>query len=74
MTEPSAVPPLQSQPLRVVVTDIDMPMADIVRFMVRWAVASIPALIILAVIGVVIGVALGALASILTLISSATRL
>ena len=36
---------------RVVVTDIRMPFWSMVRFMVKWAIAAIPALIILAVIG-----------------------
>ena len=36
---------------RVVVTDIRMPFWSMVRFMVKWAIAAIPALIILGVIG-----------------------
>lgn len=32
---------------RVQVTDINMPFASMVGFMVKWAIASIPALIIL---------------------------
>ncbi len=36
---------------RVIVTDIHMPFWSMVRFMVKWAIAAIPALIILAVIG-----------------------
>ena len=39
-----------SQP--VVVTDIDMPFGSMVVFMVKWALASIPAIIVLAVIGI----------------------
>jgi hypothetical protein len=35
----------------VVVTDIKMPFGSMVVFMVKWAIATIPALIILAVIG-----------------------
>ena len=34
-------------PTRVQVTDINMPFASMVGFMVKWAIASIPALIIL---------------------------
>lgn len=45
MTEPAT---------RVVVTDIRMPFWSMVRFMVKWAIAAIPALIILAVIGAVL--------------------
>ncbi|MGA7799766.1 MAG: hypothetical protein WCC36_03065 [Gammaproteobacteria bacterium] len=35
---------------RVVVTDVRMPFLSMVIFMVKWAVASIPALIILALL------------------------
>ena len=35
----------------VVVTDIKMPFGSMVVFMVKWAVATIPAIIILTVIG-----------------------
>ena len=35
---------------RVVVTDIDLPFWDIVQLMVKWAIAAIPALLILGVI------------------------
>lgn len=38
----------------VIVTDIDMPFWSMVSFMVKWAIASIPAIIILALI--VVGV------------------
>jgi hypothetical protein len=36
---------------RVVVTDINMSFVSMVAFMVKWAIAAIPAFIILAVIG-----------------------
>ena len=39
-----------SQNVRV--TDIRMPFGSMVAFMVKWAIASIPALIILTVLGV----------------------
>lgn len=39
----------------VVVTDIDMPFFSMVGFMVKWAIASIPALIVLLIIGAFIG-------------------
>lgn len=35
----------------VVITDIKMPFGSMVVFMVKWAIAAIPALIILAVLG-----------------------
>ena len=35
----------------VVVTDVKMPFGSMVVFMVKWAVATIPAIIILTVIG-----------------------
>ena len=39
----------------VVVVDIKMPFMSMVVFMVKWAIASIPAIIILFVIGIVLG-------------------
>src|SRR5207249_2960039 len=39
------------QKTRVVVADFDMPFGSMVSFMVKWAIAAIPALIILSVIG-----------------------
>jgi len=39
---------------RVVVTDIDMPFGSMVRFMVKWAIASIPAFVILFIIGMIV--------------------
>lgn len=39
---------------RVVVTDIEMPFLSMVTFMVKWALASIPAFLILSVTGFVI--------------------
>lgn len=41
----------QSNSQRVVVVDVNMPFWSMVGFMVKWAVAAIPALIILIVIG-----------------------
>jgi hypothetical protein len=38
-------------PLRVVVTDVHMPFGSMVLFMVKWSLASIPALFILAMVG-----------------------
>ena len=40
---PTAVPLRQA----VVITDIDMPFGSMVRFIVKWVIASIPAIIIL---------------------------
>lgn len=39
---------------RVVVVDIKMPFTSMVTFMVKWAIAAIPAFIILSVIGTVV--------------------
>lgn len=38
-------------PTHVTVTDIDMPFMSMVLFMVKWTIATIPALIILAIVG-----------------------
>ena len=41
----------------VVVTDIKMPFLSMVIFMVKWAIASIPAIIILAIlVSIVMGI------------------
>jgi hypothetical protein len=75
MTDQSTATPSAARTVTLVtVTDVDMPMSSMVRFMVRWAIASIPALIILAVIGLLIGVAFSALAGIAALVSSGTHL
>ncbi|MCF6337191.1 MAG: hypothetical protein L3J84_04460 [Gammaproteobacteria bacterium] len=43
----------------VVVTDIRMPFLSMVMFMIKWAVAAIPAFIILSIIGAVLMMLLG---------------
>ncbi len=43
-------------PRNVVVTDIRMPFWSMVMFMVKWAIAAIPALLLLAIIGLGIAV------------------
>lgn len=48
---------------RVSVVDINMPFASMVGFMVKWAIAAIPAILILAVIGFFIMAALAGLGS-----------
>ena len=45
----------------VVVTDIRMPFFSMVVFMIKWAIAAIPAFIILAVIGAVVATLLSGL-------------
>ena len=57
-TERPPAPPVNYGPPRVVVSDIEMPFWSIVALMIKWAFASIPALL---VIGVVLG-AIGAVA------------
>lgn len=41
---------VQMEKKKVIVSDIDMPFWSMVRFMVKWAIASIPAIFILAMI------------------------
>ncbi|NOX92814.1 MAG: hypothetical protein GXP18_10310 [Gammaproteobacteria bacterium] len=43
----------------VVVTDIRMPFLSMVVFMIKWAVASIPAFIILSIIGAILMMLVG---------------
>jgi type VI secretion system protein VasI len=45
------------------VVDVDMPFGSMVKFMVKWAIASIPALIILMVIGGLVGGAIAGFTS-----------
>lgn len=48
----SDTPPVPSQ--RVVVTDFDMPFGSMVNFIFKWALAAIPAAILLGIIGAVL--------------------
>ncbi len=44
---------------RVVITDVNMRFGSMVTFMVKWAIASIPAFLILLLLGVLFGGFLG---------------
>src|SRR5215218_2822116 len=44
---------MTEQPNRVSVTDVDMPFLSMVRFMVKWAIAAIPAMLLLMVFGAI---------------------
>lgn len=46
---------------KVIVTDIQMSFLSMVIFMVKWAIAAIPALLILAVLGSMFSALLGGL-------------
>jgi len=46
-------PPIIQLPHQVSITDIDMPLASMMRFMIKWALASIPAFLILLILGAV---------------------
>lgn len=48
-------------PRHVIVVDVDMPMGAMVRFMVRWSIAAIPAMLILATLFVPLFLFLAAL-------------
>lgn len=48
--------PANALPLQVSVVDVNMPFGSMVVFMVKWAIASIPAFLILIVLGAVVGV------------------
>ena len=45
---------MDTQNAEVVVVDVKMPFWSMVTFMVKWTIASIPAILILVVLGVVI--------------------
>jgi hypothetical protein len=51
-TEIEHAPALPSPILRVTVVDVNMPFASMVGFMVKWAIAAIPAVLILGVLAV----------------------
>ena len=48
----------------VVITDFDMPFESMVLLMVKWALASIPAILILVVLGFLAGLLIGGLGAI----------
>jgi len=52
---------MEANKTEVTVVDIRMPFWSMVVFMVKWAIASIPAIIILVVIGVMIAGFMGGL-------------
>lgn len=45
--------------MQVVVTDIDMPFLSMARFMVKWTIAAIPAMIVLFILGGIAAAVLG---------------
>jgi len=47
----------QPEQVKVVVTDIRMPFMSMVTFMVKWALASIPAMFVIAAVGVGLAIA-----------------
>ena len=55
--------PTKPKPIEngVIVTDIQMSFGSMVEFMVKWAIASIPALIILSIVGFFVAVFLAGL-------------
>lgn len=52
---------MESQNNEVTVVNIKMPFMSMVTFMVKWAVASIPAILILAMLGAIFAGVLGGL-------------
>lgn len=57
-----AAEPTPRRAERVIVADFDMPFGSMVAFMIKWALAAIPALIVLAVLAAVAMGLLGGLA------------
>lgn len=47
---------MQQPPTRVVVTDVDMKFGTMIVFMIKWAIAAIPAAFILSLIVMALGV------------------
>jgi hypothetical protein len=62
VTQPAPYPSISGSPLQqVVVTDIHMPFGSMVAFMVKWSIASIPALIILFILWTIVAGVFGSL-------------
>lgn len=55
---------MDAQKSEVVVVDIKMPFWSMVTFMVKWAVAAIPAILIIAVLLVVLAAFFGGMAGV----------
>jgi hypothetical protein len=53
--------PEKAAVIQVKVVDFDMPFGSMVSFMVKWAIASIPAFIILIVLGGIVGLLFSAI-------------
>jgi hypothetical protein len=51
----------QPERQEVVVVDVSVPFGSMVVFMVKWAIASIPAFLILIILGVIVGGVLGSI-------------
>jgi hypothetical protein len=46
---------------RVIVVDVKMPFWSMVTFMVKWAIAAVPAIVILVIVGAMLSAVLGGL-------------
>ena len=56
VTKSSDHTPHKTQSVKII--DFDMPFGSMVTFMIKWVLASIPAMIILSIIGLIIGMIL----------------
>ena len=59
--------PTDALPTQVSVVDVNMPFGSMVVFMVKWAIASIPAFLILIGLGAVVAALFGALGGLVRL-------
>ena len=56
VTKSDSTKPSKTQPVKII--DFDMPFSSMVTFMIKWVLASIPAMIILSIIGLILGMIL----------------
>ena len=57
---------VEAVPIRVAVVDLDMPFGSMIAFIIKWTLASIPAILMLLVLGFVLSAAFaGVLAGLL---------
>jgi len=67
-TETYISPPAKPKHQRVVITDIRMPFLSMVIFMIKWAIAAIPAVIFIWAIGIILYGVLVAMPTILAIL------
>ncbi len=69
-SQPTGYGPAPDAMQRVVVTDVSMTFGSMIVFMIKWALASVPAMLILSIIGFLVGMVFFALIAALGIAAS----